>query len=85
MDATCLTFQHRNVKKIKDQVNFNFCSICDWFIADKVSSHQGEDRTSILFKAKFKIKRAESLNIVCGNVKIQRHYSKVTYQGCILD
>ena len=45
-------------------MNFNFCSLCDWFIADKVNIHQGEDRTSILFKTKFKIKRAESLNIV---------------------
>ena len=38
----------------------------------------------ILFGTKFKVKRAEPLNIVNSNVKINQ-YTKVTYLGCILD
>ena len=84
-DDTCLTFQHKNVKEIKDHLNLNFSSLCDWFINNKLSIHLGEDKTkSILFGTKLNIKRAEPLNIVYGNVKIKQ-YTKVTYLGCILD
>ena len=84
-DDTCLTFQHKNVKEIKDHLNLNFSSLCDWFINNKLSIHLGEDKTkSILFGTKLNIKQAEPLNIVHGNVKIKQ-YTKVTYLGCILD
>ena len=73
------------MKQIDDQLNLNFSSLCDWFIDNKLSIHLGEDKTkSILFGTKLNIKRAESLNVVCGNVKIKQ-YIKVTYLGCILD
>ena len=36
-DDTCLTFQHENVKEIEDQLNLNFCRLCDWFIDNKLS------------------------------------------------
>ena len=71
-DDTFLTFQHENVKEIEDQLNLNFSSLYDWFINNKLSIHLGEDKTnSILFGTKFNFKRAESLNIVYGNVKIK--------------
>ena len=84
-DDTCLTFQLENVEEIEDQLNLNFSSLCDWFIDNKLSIDLGNCKTkSILFGTKLNIKRAEPLNIVYGNVKI-KHYTKVTYLGCILD
>ena len=85
VDDTCLTFQHENVKDIKDQLNLISSSLCDWFINNKLSIYFGEDKTeSILFGTKFNIKRAEPLNNVYGNVKIQQ-YTNITHLGCILD
>ena len=84
-DNTCFTFQHENVKEIKDQLNLNFSSLCVWFINNKLSIHLDEDKTKfILFGTKLNIKQAEPLNIVYGNVKIKQ-YTKVTYLDCILD
>ena len=48
-DDACLTFQHENVKGIEDQLNMNFCRLCDWFIDNKLSIHLGEDKTSPFF------------------------------------
>ena len=85
VDDTCLTFQHENVKDIKDQLNLISSSLCDWFINNKLSIYFGEDKTeSIFFGTKFNIKRAEPLNNVYGNVKIQQ-YTNITHLGCILD
>ena len=71
-DDTCLTFQHENVKEIEDQLNLNFCSLCDWLIDNKLSTQLGKDKTnSILFGTKLNVKRAEPLNIVYDNVKIK--------------
>ena len=82
IDDTRLTFQHENVKEIEDQLSLNFSRPCDWFIANKLSIHLGEDKTkSIFFGPRLNIK---ALNIVYGNVKIKQ-YTKVTYLGCILD
>ena len=84
-DDKCPIFQHGNVKVIEDQLNLNFCSLCDWFIDNKLSIHLGKDKTkSIVFGTKFNIKRADALNLVYNNVKIKQ-YSEVTYLGCILD
>ena len=61
---------------------------CDLFLYadDTCLTFQDEksNTKSILFGTKLNIKRAESLNIVYGNVKIKQ-YTKVTYLGCILD
>ena len=82
---TCLLFQHKNTMVIKEQLNKNFQSLCDWFLDNKLSVHFGEDKTkSILFGSKIKIKNASSLNIEYNNIKIKQ-YRKVTYLGCILD
>ena len=59
VDDTCLTFQHENLKKIEDQLNLNFYSLCNWFIDSVLSIHLGEDKTKfILFGTKLNIKRA---------------------------
>ena len=50
---------------------------------NKLSIHFGEDKKSILFSSKRKVKKASPLNIQYKD-KIKQ-YSKVTYLGCILD
>ena len=59
--------------------------LCDWFVDNKLSSHRGEDKPkSSRFCRKHKIKNLKPLNIQYNDIKI-KHYSKVTYLGCILD
>ena len=42
---------------IENQLNEDFCNICDWFVDNKLRIHFGEDKTkSILFASKFKRK-----------------------------
>ena len=85
VDDTCFTFEHENVKNIKDQLNFSFSSLCERFIDNKLSIHLGKHKTkSVLFLTKFNIKRAEPLNIVYGYVE-SKQYSKITYLGYNLD
>ena len=56
-DDTCLVCQHKDINKIENQLNEDFCNICDWFVDNKLSIHFGEDKTkSILFASKFKRK-----------------------------
>ena len=50
---------------------------------NKLSIHFGEDKKSILFSSKGKVKKASPLNIQYKD-KIKQ-YSKVTYLGCIPD
>ena len=84
-DDTCLLFQHKDVLKIKEQLNKNFKDLCHWFLDNKLSVHFGEDKTkSILFGSKHKIKNSIPLDIEYNNTKIKQ-YRKVTYLGCILD
>ena len=54
---TCLVCQHKDINKIKNQLNEDFCNICNWFVDNKVGIHFGEHKTkSILFASKFKRK-----------------------------
>ena len=77
--------QHRDVNKIKKQLNKDFENVSDWFVDNKLSIHFGEDKTkSILFASKRKIKSARKLNVKYKNIKIKQH-SQVTYLGCVLD
>ena len=77
--------QHRDVNKIKKQLNKDFENVSDWFVDNKLSIHFGEDKTkSILFACKRKIKSARKLNVKYKNIKIKQH-SQVTYLGCVLD
>ena len=61
---SCLMYQHRDVSEIEKQLNKDFQSVCNCFVANKLSIRFGEDKTrSILFasvnqkcnKTKFKI------------------------------
>ena len=57
-DDLCLVCQHKGINKIENQLNQDFCNICDWFVDNKLSIHFGEDKTkSILFACKFKRKK----------------------------
>ena len=49
-DDTCLVFQHRNIKTTEEHVNWDFSTLVDWFVDNKLSVHFGEDKTkSTLF------------------------------------
>ena len=66
--------QHRDVNKIKKQLNKDFENVSDWFVDNKLSIHFGEDKTkSILFASKRKIKSARKLNVKYKNIKIKQH------------
>ena len=71
-DGKCLVFQSKNVKDIEKQLNEDFAHICDWFVANKLSIHFGEDKTkSILFASKSKIKKLHKLEIIYNNIQIK--------------
>ena len=57
-DDLCLVSQHKGINKIENQLNEDFCDICDWFLDNKLRIHFGEDKKkSILFACKFKRKK----------------------------
>ena len=73
-DDSCIFFQNKDVKIIKEQLNKDFSNICDWFIDNKLSIHFGDDKTkSILFGNKRRIKTAEKLNIRYNHMEIKQH------------
>ena len=54
---TCHVCQHKDINKTENQLNQDFCNICDWFVDNKLSILFGEDKTkSIFFASKFKRK-----------------------------
>ena len=56
-DDTCLVCQDKDINKIKNQLNKDFCNVCHWFADNKLSIHFGEDNTkSVLFASRFKRK-----------------------------
>ena len=58
-----LVCQHKDINKIENQLNEDFCNICDWFVDNKLSIHFGEDKIkSILFASKFKRKNIIKLH-----------------------
>ena len=84
-DDTGLTFQHKDISIIEQQLNISFSNICAWFVDNKLSIHFGEDKTkSILFAPLNKCNKLRKLNISYGSLKIKQ-YLEVTYLGCILD
>ena len=74
-DDTCLVCQHKDINEIEKQLNKDFESICDWFVNNKLSIH---------FATKFKLKKVGKLNIKYGDIQIKQH-SKVKYLACMLD
>ena len=84
-DDTCLIYMGKNIKKIEEQLNSDFTSLCEWFIDNKLSVHFGEEKTkSILFGTKRQLKDQRDLNLKYGDIEIKQH-CRVTYLGCILD
>ena len=87
-DDTCLIYRDRDAKAIKDQLNKDFYSLCEWLADNKLSTHFEEEKTksikSILFGTKRDLKNQRNFNIKYGAIEIKQH-SKATYLGCILD
>ena len=66
-----LVCQHKDISKIENQLNEDFCSICDWFVDNKLSMHFSENKTKlILFASKFKRKNIKKLHIKYGDYKL---------------
>ena len=51
-DDTCIFYQHDDVHKIKNALNKEFSSFCQWFINNKLSIHFGEDKTKSILVSK---------------------------------
>ena len=73
-DDACLVCQHKDRNEIEKQLNKDFESIYDWFADNKLSIHFGDGKTkSVLFAAKFKVKKVRKLNVKSGNIQIKQH------------
>ena len=44
-DDRCLLYQHKDLDQIKKKLDKKLCSICDWFVDNKLSVHFEDDRT----------------------------------------
>ena len=77
-DDTCFLFEHKDLKRIKKELNKNFSNICDWFVVNKLNIHFGEDKTKSTLSSTKNRKRK------IYDVKIKQ-YSKVTCLGCELE
>ena len=44
-DDTCFVCQDIDINKTENQLNEDFCNICDWFVDNKLNIHFGEDKT----------------------------------------
>ena len=68
---TGLVFQHKDIKTIGKHLNWDFSTLTDWFVDNKLSVHFGEDKAkSILFSPKHTSKLIEQIDISYKNVKI---------------
>ena len=76
-DDTSILYSHQSVKFIERNLNYDFNSLWEWFINNKLSIHFVEDKTkSILFKGANKSN--PSLNIT-QNEKALKQHSVVKY------
>ena len=65
-------FQDKNVTEIENQLLWDFWSLCDWFVDNKLSIHFGLDKTkSVLFGTTHKLWNAKALNIVYNGTEIK--------------
>ena len=84
-DDKCLLFQHKDLKRIKEELTNNFSNICDSFVDNKLGIHFGENKTKpILSSTKNRKREIRTLDIHYGDIRIKQ-FSKVTYLGCELD
>ena len=82
----CLVCQNKGINKIENQLNEDFCNICDCFVDNKLSIHFGEDKTkSILFASKFKRKNILKIDVKYGYIQIKQDSKVKKYLGCLLD
>ena len=54
---------HKDINKIENQLNEDFCNICDWFVDNRLSIRFGEDKTKTILNLKRKYKK--SSNKIC--------------------
>ena len=65
-------------------LNRNFNTLCDWFLANRPSIHFGEDKTKCILFGRKTCKNLKKLDIRRGDITIKQN-SMVTNLGCILD
>ena len=83
--GTWLVFEHRNIKTIKQNINWDISTIVGWFVDNKLSVHFGEDKPKpILFSPKHISKSIGQIDISYKDVKIKKFW-KVIYLVCVLD
>ena len=71
----CMYVNIKDINEIEKQLNKDFERICDWFVDNKLSIH---------FATKFKIRKVKKLNIKYGDMQIKQQ-SKLKYLGYMLD
>ena len=52
--ASCLMYQHRDVKVTEQKLNKNFPNLCHWFVDKKLSFHFRQDETKSIHKKQSK-------------------------------
>ena len=70
-DNTSIFYQDKYVEKIERVLNKEFSSLCEWFIANKLSIHFGDDKTKSIFFSQMKI--TPKLH---GNYSLKQHNTK---------
>ena len=48
-DDTCLLFMGKDTKAIKDKLNRDFCSLCEWFVDNKLNIHFERKKLTSIF------------------------------------
>ena len=73
-DDTCLICQHKNINKIENQLNEDFCNISDWFVDNKLSIHFGEDKTKSSFLLLNLKKKIKKLHMKYVDIQIKQNF-----------
>ena len=83
-DKMGLTFQHKDINIIEQQLNRNSSNICDWsvFMDNKLSIHFGEDKTKSIIFAPLKLVSAIFINFLFFDQMIGKNFKN--YEKCFL-
>ena len=73
-DDTCLICQHKNINKIENQLNEDFCNISDWLVDNKLSIHFGEDKTKSSFLLLNLKKKIKKLHMKYVDIQIKQNF-----------
>ena len=77
-DDSCLVYQHKNVKEIEKNLNYNFSDVCHWFVDNKLSIHLGEDKQNVYYLAQnIDLSKVSSLDINYGEIHIKQYETPV--------